>query len=184
MKALLDFLPLVAFFVAYKLAGVWAAAVTLMVAVALVYGGIWLYARKLEPSQWLTVGATFLLGSLTLLLNDEAYLQWKAPGVYGVLAVVFLASQLWGERPLVARMLGTALRLDRTGWHQLNLFWVAFFALSGLANAYVVLQHPSYWVDFKLFGSLAMTLGFLIIQGLWLVKKKALITDDTPSSTS
>lgn len=178
MKALLDFLPLIAFFVAYKLHGILTAAAVLMVAVGLVYGGIWWRERRLETGQWITVVATFLLGGLTLLLNNEAYLQWKAPGVYVLLALIFWGSQFVGNKPLAERMMGAALTLTAVQWRQLNLAWVVFFLLSGAANAYVVQYHPAFWVDFKLFGSLAMTLVFIVLQGIWLVRIGAISTSE------
>lgn len=178
MKALLDFLPLIAFFAAYKLDGILTAAIVLMAAVALVYGGLWWRERRLETGQWITVGATFLLGGLTLLLNDEAYLQWKAPGVYLLLALLFWGSQWLGDRPLAERMMGAALSLEARQWRQLNLAWVGFFLLSAAANAYVVHYHTALWVDFKLFGSLAMTLVFIVLQGVWLVRIGAINTHE------
>src|SRR5574343_1203629 len=100
MRAWLDFLPLVVFFAAYKMYGIMTAAMALMIAVVLIYGGLWWRERRLETGQWITVIATVLLGSLTLLLHDERYLQWKAPVVYVLLALIFAGSRWIGERPL------------------------------------------------------------------------------------
>ena len=170
MKALLDFLPIVAFFIAYKTSGVLVAAITLMIAVGIIYGSIWLKTRKLETGQWITVGATFILGGLTVALNNEAFLQWKAPGVYVLLALIFLGSQFVGNKPLAEHMMGAAINLTTAQWQKLNLSWVIFFLVSAVANGYIVVYHPEFWVDLKLFGSLAMTFIFIILQGVWLVR--------------
>lgn len=180
MKAWLDFLPIVAFFVAYKLHGVYTAAVVLMAAVGLLYGLIWLRERRLETSQWITVAATFGFGSLTLALHDERFLQWKAPAVYVLLALLFLGSQLIGK-PLIERMMSQAVALRPAQWRGLNLAWVAFFLFAAAANAFIVLRFPQYWVDFKLFGSLGLTFAFIIAQGIWLVRQGA-IRDDAPKA--
>lgn len=181
MKAWLDFLPLAIFFVAYKLQGVYVAAAALMISVGLLYGGLWLRERRLETSQWITVGATFVLGSATLILHNEAFLQWKAPAVYVLLALLFLGSQFVGEQPLIRRMMGQAVTLDDARWRRLNVAWVVFFLVAASANAYVVLHLPQYWVDFKLFGSLGMTLLFIIGQGAWLVRIGA-VNDAGPNA--
>lgn len=170
MKAWLDFLPLLLFFIAYKTADVFVAAGVLIVSVCTLYGALWLKHRQLESSQWITVIATVLLGGLTLLLHDEAYLQWKAPAVYVVLCAVFMGSQFIGRMTLAERMLGKAVKLASPQWLRLNLAWAVFFLCSAGANAYVVLYWTEYWVDFKLFGSLAMTFLFVIAQGLWLMR--------------
>lgn len=181
MKAWLDFLPIVLFFIAYKLEGVYTAAAVLMVAVAVIYGAIWWRDRRLETSQWITVGATLGLGTLTLVLHDERFLQWKAPAVYVLLALLFFGSQFIGEKPLIERMMGQAVTLRARQWRGLNLAWVVFFLFAAAANAFVVLRYPQYWVDFKLFGSMALTFGFIIAQGIWLVRQGA-IRDDTPKA--
>lgn len=174
MKAWLDFLPIVVFFIAYKVAGIYTAAAVLMLAVSLLYGAIWWRERRLETSQWITLAATLILGSLTLGLHDEAFLQWKAPAVYVLLALLFLGSQLIGTRSLIERMMGEAVTLQPAQWRGLNLAWVVFFLFAAAANAYVVLYHSEWWVDFKLFGSLGMTFAFIIAQGIWLVRQGAI----------
>lgn len=174
MKAWLDFLPLVLFFVAYKVAGVYTAAAVLMVSVTLLYAFIWWQERRLQTSQWITLVATVVLGSLTLVMHDEAFLQWKAPAVNVLLALIFAGSAFIGEKPLIERLMGQALQLSRSKWQQLNSAWVIFFLLCAAANAYVVLYHSEWWVDFKLFGSLGMTFAFIIAQGIWLTRQGAL----------
>lgn len=178
MKAWLDFLPVVAFFIAYKLHGVQTAAAVLIVSVSLVYGLVWLRLRRLETGQWITLIASVGLGSLTLVLRNEAWLQWKAPAIYIVMSLVFLGSQWLGARTMTERMLGSAVTLAPAHWRQLNLAWVVFFWVVAGANAWVVLHYPAYWVDFKLFGSLGLTLAFAILQGIWLVRLGALRLDD------
>lgn len=175
MKAWLDFLPIILFFIAYKLQGVFVAAAVLMGAVVVVYGFLWLQQRRLETSQWITVAATLGLGSLTLILHDEKYLQWKAPGVYVVLALVFLGSQYMGAQPIIQRMMGHAVTLSTAQWRGLNMAWAVFFLIAAAANALVVLYWTAYWVDFKLFGSMAMTFAFVVAQGIWLLKRGALM---------
>ena len=180
MKAWLDFLPIVAFFIAYKLHGVQTAAAVLIVSVSLLYAMVWWQVCKLETAQWITLIASVGLGSLTLLLRNEAWLQWKAPVIYVVMSLVFLGSQWIGERSMTERMLGNAVVLPPARWSQLNLAWIVFFWVAAGANAWVVLNHPAYWVDFKLFGSLGMTLAFAVLQGIWLVRLGALRPDDRP----
>ena len=97
-------------------------------------------------------------------------MQWKAPGVYVLLALIFLGSQFVGNKPLAEHMMGAAINLTTAQWQKLNLSWVIFFLVSAVANGYIVVYHPEFWVDFKLFGSLAMTFIFIILQGVWLVR--------------
>ena len=164
MKAWLDYIPLILFFTAFKLYGIFPATAVLIGTSITVYGGLWLKERKLEKSQWFTLLATIAFGSITLLLHDETWLKWKAPVINWCFALVFLGSQFVGDTPMVQRMLGQALEMPRAIWLRLNMAWVVFFGFSGAANAYAAFHFPKYWVDFKVFGSMAMLIVFMIAQ--------------------
>ncbi len=71
---------------------------------------------------------------------------------------------------MIQRIMGHAIQLPQGLWVRLNIAWVMFFLVCGFANLYVVFTYPNFWVDFKVFGSLGMTLLFLIGQGLFLAR--------------
>ncbi len=170
MKQLLDFVPLVLFFAAFKIYGIFPATGVLIASSVLIYGSIWIKDGKLERSQLITLIGTIAFGGITLLLHDETWLKWKAPIVNWIFAGVFLGSQFIGDKPVVERMMGHVLNAPATVWRRLNLAWVVFFIFSGAANLYVAFTYEKYWVDFKVFGSLGMTLLFLIGQMFWLAR--------------
>ena len=70
---------------------------------------------------------------------------------------------------------GGDLPTDKIGpgdWRRLNLVWVVFFAAMGIANIYVAYNYSEkFWVNFKVFGLLALTFVFMLAQGVWLVSK-------------
>ena len=67
------------------------------------------------------------------------------------------------------------LPTDKIGtgdWRRLNLVWVVFFAAMGIANIYVAYNFSEkFWVNFKVFGLLALTFVFMLAQGVWLMTK-------------
>ncbi|MRI34597.1 septation protein IspZ [Endozoicomonas sp. OPT23] len=178
MKQLIDFIPLIVFFTVYKMdprvvelggqqldvGGPFSATMFLMVASAIVYGGMFLKNKSLEKSQLITLAAVMLFGSMTLTFHDEAFLKWKAPIVNWIFAAAFLGSQFIGEKPLVQRMMDHAISLPNEIWLKMNLSWVVFFILLGAANLFVAFTFHEIWVDFKVFGSLILTFLFVIIQ--------------------
>lgn len=185
MKALVDFLPLIAFFLVFKLeprvlrvlghdvevGGIYSATAVLIASSLLVYGGLWVKHRKLTKGQWLTLGACLLFGSLTLTFHSVTFLKWKTPVVNWVLALVFLGSHFIGDKPVVQRLLtGQPIELTAPIWRRLNAAWVVFFLFCGAANLFVAFTFENYWVDFKVFGTLGMTVVFLIAQGLYISK--------------
>lgn len=182
MKQFIDFIPLLLFFIVFKLdprpvellgqtyqfGGIFSATAVLIASSVLVYGLLLVLQRKLEKSQWLTLGACLLFGGLTLAFHSETFLKWKAPVVNWLFALAFLGSHFIGDKPLIQRMMGHALNLPTPIWVRLNLAWIVFFLFSGAANLFVAFTFQSIWVDFKVFGSLTMTLLFMLGQGIYL----------------
>ena len=184
MKQLIDFIPLILFFIVYKLdprtveladqsielGGIFSATGVLIASSVIVYGLLFVQQKKLEKGQWLTLLACLVFGGMTLAFHSETFLKWKAPVVNWLFAVAFAATHFIGDRPLVQRIMGHAISLPRHLWVRLNLAWVVFFLISGFANLFVAFTFHDIWVDFKVFGSLGMTLLFLVGQGIFLAR--------------
>ncbi|HLT03999.1 MAG TPA: septation protein A [Pseudomonas sp.] len=184
MKQLIDFIPLILFFIVYKmdpravelagqsveLGGIFSATAVLIISSVIVYGLLFVLQRKLEKGQWLTLIACLVFGGMTLAFHSETFLKWKAPVVNWLFATAFAASHFIGERPLVQRIMGHAISLPQPLWVRLNLAWVVFFLICGFANLFVAFTFHDIWVDFKVFGSLGLTLLFLIGQGIFLAR--------------
>ena len=184
VKQIVDFIPLLLFFVVYKLeprtieladlsltvGGIFNATAVLIVSSIVIYAALFVTQRKLEKSQWLTLGACVLFGGLTLALHSETILKWKAPVVNWLFALAFIGSHFIGEKPLIQRLMGHAVRLQSAQWLQLNVAWILFFLTCGFANLFVAFAYPSIWVDFKVFGSLGLTLLFMAGQAVYLVR--------------
>ena len=193
MKQFIDFIPLILFFIVYKLdprtidlaghsfelGGIFSATAVLIASSVLVYGTLLVVQRKLEKGQWLTLVACLLFGGMTLAFHSETFLKWKAPVVNWLFAAGFAASHFIGNKVLIQRMMGHAVSLPQPIWIRLNIAWIAFFIFSGCANLFVAFTFHDIWVDFKVFGSLGMTLLFLVGQGIYLARH---IHDADPST--
>lgn len=180
MKQWLDFLPLLLFFIAFKTLGIFPATQILVASSVLIYGGLWLATRHLERNQIITLVATVLFGSVTLLLHDVTYLKWKAPIINWVFSLIFIGSHFVGKKLAIEHMLGGAITVPPAVWKKLNIAWVLFFIFAGSINWYVAFHWDAYWVDFKVFGSLGMTLTFIIAQTIYLAPHLQK-TDTTPT---
>lgn len=171
MKLFYDLLPILLFFVAYKMYGIYAATATAIVAVGLQV--VTTLARKQKPDlmQWITLGMVAVLGGSTLFFQNEMFIKWKPTAVYWVLALAFTVSQWLGEKNLVQKMLDKSLTLPNKAWATLNASWVCFFLIMGFLNLFVVYYFDTdTWVNFKLFGTLVLTLLFVLVQGLLVSK--------------
>jgi intracellular septation protein len=206
MKQLLDFFPILLFFIIYKfyldlpdemilavnnwvpmmkltpgepsdaiyLATLVAILVTLVQVVAAA-----IIVRKVEKMPLITLALLIVFGGATLALKDPLFIQWKPTAINWMFALVFLGSHLIGDKPLIQRMMGHAIDIEeKRVWVQLNLAWVVFFIIAGIANLIVAPAidplgfefSEDTWVDFKLFGLMGMTIAFIIAQALYLAK--------------
>lgn len=138
MKLLIDFFPIILFFVAYKLSGIYVATITAIIAsLAQVAWLRWRHGR-FEKMPLITLALIALFGGLTLMLRDPIFVMWKPTIVNWLFAVAFLGGSLIGKRPLVERMMGQAISVPARIWRRLNWAWVGFFLVSGLVNLFVV----------------------------------------------
>ncbi len=178
MQAVVDFLPLLAFAVAYWLGDMHTAIATIMVAISLQVLITWLVKRTVSRMLLASAVLVVVLGGISLFLNNDLVFKWKPTVLNWVFAAVFLGSRYVGDRTIAQRILESVskdeFKLSQTDWRRLNLMWVAFFLVSGAANIFVAYRFSEpVWVNFKLFGLTGMTLVFAVIQGLWLSKRTA-----------
>jgi intracellular septation protein len=173
MNPLLEWAPLIAFFVVFKLYGLYAATGVLMVGcVALLFVHRLLTGRY-KTLHIVTAIVAVALGSATLLLHDKRFIQWKPTVLLGIASLAFLGSSWIGRQPLARRMLESVfsepLEVPARAWLVLNLLWASWFALLASLNVVIAANFSeSAWVDFKLFGIPAAMMLFMIPQMFWL----------------
>jgi intracellular septation protein len=169
MKFLFDFFPILLFFIAYKLYGIYVATGVAIAAAALQTLAFWLKHRRFEKMHLVTFGLLAVFGGLTIALHDPIFIKWKPTVINWLFAVVFMGSHWIGEKPLVERMMSHAVRAPHPVWIRLSWMWILFFAGVGVLNLYVAFNFAEEtWVNFKLFGILGITFAFVIGQAFYL----------------
>jgi len=138
MQFLIDFLPILLFFIAYKFAGIYVATGIAIAVSALQVGWNWWRHRRIEPLQLATLGLIAVFGGLTLALHNPIFVMWKPTLVNWLFAAVFFGSHWIGERNLIERMMRKNVMLAPAIWARLNFSWAAFFFFLGVANLFVV----------------------------------------------
>lgn len=189
MKFLIDFFPVIAFFVGFYIPedreqGIYLATAAAIAASFIQIAGTWLVKRRVENMHLVTFLLILVLGGATLLLQDKTFIKWKPTAVNWLFAVVFLGSQFIGSKPLVRRMLEHSVSVPDHVWSGLNLGWVGFFFTMGLINLYVAFNFSDeIWVNFKMFGILGLTFLFVFAQALYLSRHMS-EPDKTDRTTS
>lgn len=169
MKLLFDFFPILLFFIAYKIYGIYTATVVAIVAAFVQVAWFWLQHRRFETMHLVTLGLIVVLGGATLILQDEMFIKWKPTVVNWLFAVVFAGSHFIGNKTIIERMMGGNIALPQPIWARLNASWTMFFLVLGVTNLYVLYNFDTdTWVNFKLFGMLGLTLVFVVLQAVYL----------------
>jgi len=171
MKIFFDFVPIILFFVAYKVAGIYVATAVAMAASLLQTGLYWVKHRRFEKMHVVVLFLILVLGGATLVFHDPVFIKWKPTVVNWAFAAVFLGSEFVGQRNVVQRIMTQQITLPDAVWRRLNFAWVAFFIVSGALNIYAAYNFSeSAWVNFKLFGMLGLTIAFVVAQSLYLIR--------------
>ncbi len=200
MKLLLDFLPLILFFVAFKgaeghadaaaafstehfgflvqggvvgaqEAPVLLATLVVMIATLAQAAVLKLRGKKIDLMLWISLVLVVVLGGATVWFHNDTFIKWKPTGLHWAMALTLWISQAWFGKNLIQTMLGAELQLPDAVWLRLNRAWVLFFAIMGVANLYVAYHFTtSAWANFKVFGVTGLIVLFTLGQGLYLSK--------------
>ena len=171
MKFLFDLFPIILFFIAFKLQGIYAATAVAIAASFAQIGWLWLRGRKIDTMLWVSLGIIVVFGGATLLLHDETFIKWKPTVLYWMFALILSGSALFFRKNLIRTMLGEQVSLPEPAWTKLNFSWIVFFTCMGFLNLYVAYNFSTdNWVNFKLFGGMGLMFAFVIAQGLFLSK--------------
>jgi len=168
MKLLFDLFPILLFFVAFKLADIYIATAVAIIASVAQIGWLKFARRPIEGMQWASLGIIVVFGGMTLLFHDETFIKWKPTVLYGLFAVALLASQTLFGRNLIRTMMSKQIALPDPVWQRLNQAWALFFVMMAALNLFVAYRFSTdTWVNFKLFGTMGLTIAFVFVQALY-----------------
>jgi intracellular septation protein len=171
MKFLFDLFPVILFFLAFKVAGIYVATGVAIAATIAQVAWLKLKGRKVDPMLWISLAIIVVFGGATLAFHDETFIKWKPTVLYWMFAAVLAAGALVFRRNLIRLLLGDKIAMPDAAWSKLNWSWIAFFALMGVANLYVAYNFSTdAWVNFKLFGGMGLMFLFVLAQGAYLAR--------------
>ena len=169
MKLLLDFFPIVLFFVAFKVWDIYVATGVAIVATIAQIGWLKYSTGRIEPMQWLSLGIIVVFGGATILAHDETFIKWKPTVLYWLMGAALAGGMLFFRKNLLKSLMGAQMELPDHAWRAMNWSWVGFFAVMGVLNIWVAYQFDTNtWVNFKLFGGLGLMAVFVVGQALYL----------------
>jgi len=173
LKLALDIGPLILFFAANARFGIYAATAAFMVAVVVALGVSYVLTRHLPVMPMVTAFIVLVFGGLTLVLHDELFIKVKPTIIYVLFGSVLLGGLAF-RKPLLGMVFDSVFNLTEEGWRKLTVRWALFFFVLAVLNEIVWrTQTTDFWVSFKLFGVVPLTLLFGALQIRLLTKYEA-----------
>jgi intracellular septation protein len=164
LKLALELGPLVIFFIANQRAGIFAATGVFIIATLISLAVHYALVRKLPIMPLVSGVVVVAFGGLTLALQDELFIKLKPTIVNTLFGLVLLAG-LYFRKPLLAIVLDSMFDLTEEGWRKLTLRWALFFFVLAALNEIVWrTQSTDFWVSFKVFGIMPLTIAFALAQ--------------------
>ena len=171
MKFLFDLFPVILFFIAFKIYGIFVATAVAIAGTFLQIGWVWFRHRKVDTMLWVSLVIVTFFGGATLLLQDETFIKWKPTVLYWLFAGILAGGALFMKKNLMKSLLSEQMQLPDVAWTRMNWSWVGFFTFMGIANLAVAYSFSTdAWVNFKLFGGIGLMLAFVLVQGMLLSK--------------
>ena len=169
MKLLIDFFPILLFFGAFKIWGIFVATTVAIVATLIQLAWMRYSTGRTEPMQWLSLGVIVVFGGATLIAQDETFIKWKPSVLYWAMGGALLVGQVFFRRNWLQSLMKSQMALPDHAWRVMLWSWCGFFAVMGVLNLWVAYEFDTdTWVNFKLFGGMGLMLVFVLAQAMYL----------------
>ena len=163
-KLALEMGPLVLFFIVNAKFGIFPATGVLMVAALVALAASYALFKRLPIMPVVTALAVTIFGGLTFYFDSELFIKLKPTIVNSLFGAALLGGLAMGK-PLLPVVLDSMLHLSEEGWRKLTLRWgVFFFVLAAINEIVWRTQTTDFWVSFKVFGVMPLTMAFAISQ--------------------
>ncbi len=170
LKLALDIGPLILFFAANAKFGIYAATGAFMVAVLAALAFSYVMTRHIAIMPVITAIIVLVFGGLTLVLHDDLFIKLKPTIIYVLFGGVLLGGLAFNKQ-FLSILFDQMFHLTPEGWRKLTWRWALFFLfLSVLNEAVWRTQTTDFWVSFKLFGVVPLTMIFGALQYPLLMK--------------
>jgi intracellular septation protein len=156
--------PLLVFFVANAKFNLFVATGAFMVAIVAAMIASYAVVRHVPVMAIVTAVIVLVFGTLTLVLHDETFIKVKPTIIYGLFAAILGGGLLFG-RSFIAILFDQMFNLTPKGWRILTMRWALFFLGMAVLNEIVWrTQSTDFWVAFKAFGAIPITMIFAMTQ--------------------
>ncbi len=164
MKNILEFIPLLLFFIFYKKVGIISATLILVVATAISVAILMVKTGKIAKMPLFSAIILGIFGFFTWYFQDPIFIKMKPTILNSLFAVIFIGGY-YLKKPLLKYVFDGALEMPDNAWLTLGLRFGLFFIFLAIINEFIWRNFSEeFWVSFKVFGFLPMSIIFTISQ--------------------
>ena len=167
LKFITDFGPLLVFFSFYYKSekNLTVAIPPFIVATLIALLVVWILEKKIPMVPLLGGIFITLFGGLTIYFDNPIFIYIKPTIINILFGIGLLFGKFFTKEPILKKMLGKSIQLADEGWKILNLRWVYFFFSLAILNEIIWrTQSEEFWVNFKVWGILPLTIIFTAFQ--------------------
>jgi len=167
LKFATDFGPLAIFFYYYynNDKNLSVAIPPLIVATLFALAVVWFFEKKIPMMPLISGILITFFGGLTIYFDDPIFIYIKPTIINILFALALLFGKYFTNEPILKKIMGKSISLTNIGWKLLNIRWMYFFFALAILNECVWrTQTEEFWVNFKVWGMLPITLTFTIFQ--------------------
>jgi len=164
IKMALELGPLVVFFIVNSRADIFVGTAWFMGAMVLSLALSWLLLKRVALMPLVTGVVVLVFGGLTLWLHDDTFIKMKPTIVDSLFGIVLLGGLAF-RQSLLKYVFGDVYKLQARGWMVLTLRWgLFFFFLAALNEIVWRTQSTDFWVAFKVWATMPLTILFAALQ--------------------
>ena len=126
---------------------------------------IWILEKKIPMVPLISGILISFFGGLTIYFDNPVFLYIKPTVINILFGLALFFGKYFTNEPILKRLMGKSIALTDVGWDLLNKRWMYFFFGLALLNECVWrTQTEEFWVNFKVWGMLPITLVFTAFQ--------------------
>ena len=167
LKFATDFGPLAIFFFYYynNDKNLSVAIPPLIVATLIALAVVWFFEKRIPMMPLISGILITFFGLLTIITDDMRFIYMKPTIINTLFALALFFGKYFTNEPVLKKIMGKSIALTNIGWELLNKRWMFFFLGLAILNECIWrTQTEEFWVNFKVWGMLPITLVFTVFQ--------------------
>lgn len=171
---LTDFVPLALFFIVYKTSNhanpIIPATLYLIIAtiIALIIG--YIATKKIARMPLISAILLGIFGALTVFSQNDLFIKIKPTLLNGLFSAILFVG-CFMKKPLLEYLFNGAIKMSHEAWLNFSFRWAYFFMFLAILNEVIWRSFSTdFWVQFKVFGMLPISIIFAIINMPFIIK--------------